>query len=81
MTNEIDRDASMDDTEVIRTIKSQTLALIADITADPKPSYSLDGQQIGWTEYLALLQRTVTWCDERLSGDEPFELHTTGYTP
>ena len=71
----------MDDAEVIRTIKSQTLALIAELTANPKPSYSLDGQQIAWNEYLALLQRTVDWCDQRLAGDEPFELHTTGYTP
>jgi hypothetical protein len=71
----------MDDTELIRTIKSQTLALIAEITANPKPSYSLDGQQIAWNEYLALLQRTVDWCDQRLAGDEPFELHSTGCTP
>ena len=70
-----------DDAEIIRTIKSQTLALIAEITAHPKPSYSLDGQQVAWNEYLALLQRTVDWCDSRLRGDEPFELHTTGYTP
>jgi len=69
------------DIDVIRTIRSQTLALISEITANPKPSYSLDGQQVAWTEYLAQLQRTVAWCDERLAGDDPFELHTTGYTP
>ena len=70
-----------DDADIIRTIKSQTLALIVEITANPKPSYSLDGQQVAWNEYLALLQRTVDWCDAKLGGDEPFELHTTGYTP
>jgi len=71
----------MADVDVIRTIKSQTLAVIANATAHPKPSYSLDGQQVSWNEYLAILQQTVDWCDRKLAGEEPFEIHTTGYTP
>ena len=34
------------DLEQIQTIRSQALALIADITANPKPSYTLDGQSV-----------------------------------
>jgi hypothetical protein len=71
----------MSDSETIATIKSQTLALISDITANPKPSYSIDGQQVAWNEYLRQLQTTVEWCDRRLATAEPLELHTTGYTP
>jgi hypothetical protein len=71
----------MADADMVRTIKSQTLSLIADITASPKPSYSLDGQSISWNDYLAQLQRTVEWCDAQLAGEEPFEIHSTGYTP
>ncbi len=71
----------MADADVIKTIKSQTLSLISDMTANPKPSYSLDGQRISWHEYLAQLQRTVDWCDRQLAGEDPFEVHSTGYTP
>lgn len=71
----------MSDTETIQTIKSQTLAILAEITANPKPSYSIDGQQVAWNEYLRQLQATVEWCDRRLAAAEPVELHATGYTP
>ena len=34
------------DAEQLATIKSQTLALIATITAEPKPSYEIDDQRV-----------------------------------
>ena len=43
----------MSDAEMVQTIKTQTLSLMADMTANPKPSYTLDGQRISWSEYLA----------------------------
>ena len=52
-----------DDLEQLRMIHSQTLALVAEITANPKPSYALDGQSISWGDYLAKLRVTVDWCD------------------
>ncbi len=68
------------DAEQIRTIKSQTLAVLADVTANPKPSYSIDGQAVSWGDYLAQLRETVRWCDEQLDKQEPFEEHTRGCT-
>ncbi|HYW81227.1 MAG TPA: hypothetical protein VE890_16710 [Thermoguttaceae bacterium] len=68
------------DAQQIATIKAQTLARIAEITAEPKPSYNLDGQQIAWSDYLAQLRSTVDWCNERLAGEEPFEIRSQGYT-
>ena len=68
------------DQEQIRTIKSQTLALLADVTTIPKPSYSIDGQSVSWSDYLAQLRETVRWCDQQLAGEEPFEEHTRGCT-
>jgi len=68
------------DAEQIATIKTQTLARIAEITAQPKPSYDVDGQKIAWSEYLARLQATVDWCNEKLAGEEPFEFQSRGYT-
>jgi hypothetical protein len=68
------------DLEQLETIKSQTLALIAELTANPKPTYYLDGQTVSWNEYLARLQATVDWCQRKLAGEEPFEIHSQGIT-
>lgn len=68
------------DAEQIKTIKAQTLAVIVQITATPKPTYSIDGQSVSWGQYLEQLQKTVAWCDEQLQADEPFEIHSQGYT-
>ena len=68
------------DAEQIATIKTQTLARIAEITAEPKPSYDIDGQKIAWGDYLGQLQKTVDWCNEKLAGEEPFEFRSQGYS-
>ena len=69
-----------EDAEVIRTIKSQTLQLIADVTTLPKPTYDVDGQSVSWESYLGRLQQTVDWCDARLRDEEPFEFQTRAET-
>ncbi len=68
------------DLETIQTIKMQALAMIGQLTASPKPSYSLDGQTVSWGEYLARLQATVDWCERKLAGAEPFEISSQGLT-
>jgi hypothetical protein len=52
-------------------IKSQTLTTIAELTANPKPSYSIDGQTVQWTDYLKQLRLTVEWCDQQMAQSEP----------
>lgn len=68
------------DLEQIQTIKSQTLAVIAQITANPKPSYSVNGQSVSWAQYLAELKKTVAWCDQQLGRDQPFEIRSRGFS-
>lgn len=68
------------DLEQIRTIKSQTLAILAELTANPKPTYYVDGQTVSWNDYLARLQATVDWCERKLAGEEPFEIRSQGMT-
>jgi hypothetical protein len=68
----------MTDAETIAAIRTQTLALLAAITAEPKPSYSIDGQSMAWTDYLAQLRQMIAWCDEKLAGIEPVEIETQG---
>ncbi len=69
-----------DDQQQLLTIKSQTLARVAEITAAPKPSYRIDGQQVAWGDYLAQLRATVAWCDEKLAGHDPFEVDSQAIT-
>jgi hypothetical protein len=68
------------DAQQIATIKTQTLARIAEITAQPKPTYNVDGQMIAWSDYLEQLRQTVDWCNQKLAGEEPFEFQSRGYT-
>ncbi len=68
------------DAEQVRTIKSQTLSRIAELTAQPKPTYEVDGQSVSWNEYLHRLQATVDWCDRQLAGQEPIEIHSQAVT-
>lgn len=68
------------DLEQLQAIRSQTLALIAELTANPKPTYYLDGQTVSWNAYLARLRETVDWCERKLAGQEPFEIHSQGIT-
>ena len=68
------------DLEQLSTILSQTLAIIAEMTANPKPSYTLDGQTVSWGDYLSKLRATVDWCEQKLAGCEPFEIHSRGTT-
>ncbi len=69
-----------DDKQQIETIKSQTLASMASITENPKPTYNIDGQQVAWGEYLKQLQSTVAWCNEQLAAETPFEVDSRGTT-
>ena len=62
------------------TIRTQTLSQLASLRANPKPSYTVDGQSVSWESYVESLQRTVDWCDEKLAGREPFEEHTQART-
>jgi hypothetical protein len=70
----------MSDAQQIATIKSQALARIADITAQPKPTYQIDGQLVAWGDYLSQLERTVDWCNEKLAGETPFESRSQAFT-
>jgi len=55
----------------LKTIRSQTLTRIAEITAEPKPSYTIDGQSVSWNDYLKTLRETVSWCDRMLAAENP----------
>jgi hypothetical protein len=68
----------MTDTQQFETIRSNTLAQIEGIRADPKPTYWLDGQRVHWQEYVESLQATVDWCDRKMLESELFEIRSRG---
>lgn len=69
------------DVEQLRTIRSLALGQLAELRAAPKPTYSIDGQQVAWETYATSLQAAVDWCDEKLAGAEPIEQQSQGYSP
>ena len=50
----------MSDREQLELIRNLTLAQIAQLRAEPKPTYSIDGQTISWTAYVRSLMETHT---------------------
>lgn len=55
-------------------IKALALTRLAETLANPKPSYSIDGQSVSWTEYQKMLQETIRWADEQAATDAgPYE--------
>ena len=65
----------------INTAILNVTALIAQITANPQPSYSLDGQSVSWSEYLSLLIEKLEALQEAsiyLSG--PYQIVTAAVT-
>jgi hypothetical protein len=70
----------MADIDRLKTIKTQVLALLEDLTVNPKPSYNLDGQEVSWMEYQKMLFARLEGLNELIAADEPFELHTQGFT-
>jgi len=53
---------------------------LADLTAQPKPSYQIDGQSVSWDEHFRGLCAELERLNYALQASEPFEFHSTGYT-
>lgn len=68
------------DAEELAAIKTLAIARLKELLASPKPSYNVDGQSVSWNEYHRMLVEQIKSIDEILGADEPFEIHTQGYT-
>jgi len=68
----------MNEIQQIESIRSQSLAQLDELRANPKPTYWLDAQRVHWEQYAESLQRTVDWCDRKLAAYEPFEVRSQG---
>ncbi|MBQ1277614.1 MAG: hypothetical protein IIW01_12090 [Thermoguttaceae bacterium] len=64
------------DVGAVLQIKRQTLATLAELAREPKPTYKIDGAVVSWTEYQESLRQTVDWCDKQLNALTSFELRS-----
>lgn len=56
-------------------------ALIQSITANPQPSYSLDGQSVSWSEYLSsLIERLESLQEASIYMSGPYQLVSRAVT-
>lgn len=60
----------------LQTALQNVANLIAEITANPKPSYSIDGQSVSWESYLATLTAQLRNIEEALQRMQPYVVRT-----
>ena len=64
----------------LQTIRTNILARIEEITASPKPNYSIDGQMVSWQSYLDSLFQKLDAINTQINASEPFEEVSQGRT-
>lgn len=68
-------------TENLTTAKENLAAKLAELTASPKPSYSIEGQSISWGEYYSMLTAQMKAINELLNQEAtPLEVRTQAVT-
>ena len=66
--------------ETLETIRDNLLDRIKEITAQPKPNYNIDGQQVSWQSYLDSLFGKLKVVNEQINSTSPFEEVSRGIT-
>lgn len=65
--------------EHLRTARDNYAAALAEISTNPKPSYSVDGQNMSWTEYQAFIVEKLMLLNQALSvADGPWQVKSRG---
>ncbi len=70
----------MSDFDHFQLIRSQTLNVMAEITSQPQPSYTVDGRTFSWSSYMQRLVGIVNWCDDKIAAGEPYEFRSQAGT-
>lgn len=60
----------------LKTAREQIAANLAEMTASPKPSYTIDGQTVSWQGLFDSYIRQLEQLDARIAAGEPFEFET-----
>jgi hypothetical protein len=67
-------------TETFEAIRDQALAQMQTLLASEEPTITVNDEEVAWPPLLASLERTVDWCDRKLSEYAPYEVHSQGRT-
>jgi hypothetical protein len=60
--------------------RDNTAALLAQITASPKPSYTVHGHSVSWTEYQRMLREQISGLNQLIAEANPFEFMSQAIT-
>lgn len=63
--------------DTLTTAKANIANLIAQITASPAPTYSLDGQSVSWESYLSMLLDKLEKLNQLIQVEGGVEMATT----
>ena len=66
--------------ENLQTAYEQVCANLVAITATPKPSYNIDGQDVDWTEYMKMLTEQLEALAAAINSLNLYEVHHQGFT-
>lgn len=65
----------------LETVQQNILTQLAEITANPKVSYSVDGQSVSWSEYNRLLWDMLNSVNQQIQvAGGPLFITTTGWS-
>lgn len=62
--------------EHLKATREHIAANLAELTAHPQPSYTIDGQTVSWQALLASYIQQLERLDARIAAGEPFEIET-----
>ncbi|HEX4132478.1 MAG TPA: hypothetical protein VHZ24_20775 [Pirellulales bacterium] len=62
------------------TARDNIAANLAAITANPKPSYSIDGQRVSWQALCDSYSRQLVALNAQIAAADPFEITSLGTT-
>jgi hypothetical protein len=65
--------------ENLTTTRDQIAANLVEITADPKPNYSIDGQTVSWADLFRTYTEQLAALNKTLAAADPFELESIGF--
>jgi hypothetical protein len=70
--------AGLTNLQLLQQTKANVLKTLTEITCQPKPSYSVNGQSISWTEYNAMLTKQVADLNDLIQQEQPFMMTSIG---
>ena len=66
--------------ENLNVAREQIAANLAEITARPKPNYTIDGQSVSWQGLFDSYVTRLAALDERIAAADTFEIRSQGTT-